>query len=52
MHVLTVTRNCVDQVLNFLNTDIQHACERAVTLPLIIHKYLLQVTPVQPKLEL
>lgn len=38
-----------DQVLNFLNTHIQHTCERAVTFPLITYKYLLHIIPVIPK---
>lgn len=36
--------NSIYQMLNFLNTDIQHACETAVTLSLITNKYLLQFT--------
>lgn len=34
--------SCMDQVLNFLNTHIERVCERAVTLCLITHNYLLQ----------
>lgn len=47
LHAFTVTMSTADQVLNFLNTDIQHACEKAVILPLISPKNLSQVAPVQ-----
>lgn len=40
LRVLAVTTSSMNQVLNFLNTDIQQACERAVTFPLITHKCL------------
>lgn len=52
MHALAVAMSSADQVLNFLNTDIQRACERPVTLPLITHKYLFRLPPVQPEPEL
>lgn len=48
----TVTASSTDQVFELPECGIQHPYERADTLLVFPHKYLLQVPPDQPSMKL